>query len=168
MYKCTKKALTSRVYKVIANDVLEIHPKYVKWIQDLGIDFCGSLYDFGKLHKDIYKITNVSKYRSFQYRLLQRGIVTNIQLKRWKKRENDQCTFCAKQTEGVIHLFWECEIVKELWKELCTFVEKEYKINNLRMNVINVIFNDIAEGKRHIANFICLITKQYIYIGKDA
>ena len=44
-----------------------IHNKYMKWKQELGTDLCESLCDFGKSHLDIFRTTNVAKYRSFQY-----------------------------------------------------------------------------------------------------
>ena len=47
-----------------------INNKYIKWVQELGSGFCEDVFKFGELHQDIYKVTNVAKYRSFQYRLL--------------------------------------------------------------------------------------------------
>ena len=34
------------------------------------------------------------------------------------------------------------------------------------MNAKSIIFNELTEKKNHAANFICLITKQYIYKNK--
>ena len=76
-----------------------IHNKYMKWIQELGQDPFGSLHDFAQSHCKIYKVTNVTKYRSFQYRLLQRGLVTNIQLYKWDIVEDNLCTFCHQEVE---------------------------------------------------------------------
>ena len=74
------KHLSRKVYKFLAEDVMLIHNKYMKWRSILGEEFDIGLYDFGLLHKDIYTIMNVAKFRSFQYRLLQRGLVTNTLL----------------------------------------------------------------------------------------
>ena len=52
--------------------------------------------------KRIYSITNYSKLRSFQYRILCHGITTNIQLKRYKIKETNTCTFCHKEIETVV------------------------------------------------------------------
>ena len=32
------------------------------------------------------------------------------------------CTFCAKETETILHLYWECEHTKGIWKKGKTFV----------------------------------------------
>ena len=77
------ESFSSKVYKYLSDDIIAVHSKYLKWMQDLGTNFCESLVEFGRLHLNIYKVTNVTKYRSFQYRLLQRGLVANIQLQKW-------------------------------------------------------------------------------------
>ena len=60
--------LSRRVYTVISDDMLVMHYKYIKWRTELGNIYTDSLSEFCTSHKDIYKITNTSKYRSFQYR----------------------------------------------------------------------------------------------------
>ena len=113
-----QKSLSKKVYKFIGEDVMIIHNKYLKWRQDIGPDFDMGLVDFGSLHKDIYKLTNVPKYRSFHYRLLQRGLVTNIQLEKWGLKPSELCTFCGKEKETLTHMFYQCEIVSDLWRQV--------------------------------------------------
>ena len=55
------------VYRSFGGDSIDVHNKYIKWVHALGTDFCEGLLDFAKLHKEIYVVTNVAKYRSFQY-----------------------------------------------------------------------------------------------------
>ena len=43
---------------------------------------------FMRCFRDLYITTNITKYRSFQYRLLHRAIITNVQLYKWKKSDN--------------------------------------------------------------------------------
>ena len=89
---CRKK-----VYRFLSDDVMLIHSKYIKWRQEIGPDFCESLLDYGRMHQYGYTMTNVPKLRSFQYRLLQRGIITNIQLCRWGIVSNEKCSFCMEE-----------------------------------------------------------------------
>ena len=63
------KNVSNKVYRFLADDVLLIHSKYIKWIQELGSDFCDGICDFGQRHLDLYKVTNVTKYRNFQYQV---------------------------------------------------------------------------------------------------
>ena len=73
---------SQKVYQFLQEDVLIIQNKYVKWGQELSCPISDTLVEFGQHHKSLYAVTNVPKYRSFQYRLLQRALVTNIQLEK--------------------------------------------------------------------------------------
>ena len=95
--------LASRIYRYFTGDITMIHYKYVKWEKDLREEICGDIWEFGKLHKNIFKVTNVPKLRSFQYRLIQRGIVTNVQLCEWRIIPSNLCTFCHQEVETMLH-----------------------------------------------------------------
>ena len=62
--------LSQKVYNFLGDDVMLLHNKYIKWRSQLGEDYDESLYEFGRNHLNIYKLTNIPKCRSFQYRLL--------------------------------------------------------------------------------------------------
>ena len=49
--------------------------------------------------------TGVMKLRSFQYRLLCRGIVTNVHLKRWGIKNSDMCTFAMSCLSHILTCF---------------------------------------------------------------
>ena len=85
------KGVSSYIYKYLSGDEFILNNKYIKWIADLGPNFCESILDFAQLHSNIYRITNVAKYRSFQYKLLQRATITNIHLKEWNMLESELC-----------------------------------------------------------------------------
>ena len=167
-----KDSLAKRVYQFLAEDVMIIHNKYIKWRHEMGENFCEGLVDYGTKYRDIYKLTNVPKFRSFQYRLLQRGLVTNIQLKKWNIVVSELCTFCGTQKETVVHLFCQCKYVKILWDKLAKYLKERF---NLTLGVISdesIILNKIVPTqKNHVVNFICLLTKQFVYkqrcLGQD-
>ena len=100
----------------------------------------------------IYTITNVPKFRSFQYRLLMSTVITNIDLKNFKIRSNDLCTFCETERETVIHIFCECKYVRQLWSQIQ---------NNLLPNICLanhiIIFNDPTLNTKLLPNLIILL-----------
>ena len=147
------------------NDVLLLHNKYIKWRMDLE-EMKETLTEFGTMHKEVYKITNIPKYRSFQYRLMQRAIVTNIQLKEWGIKTSNLCSFCMEEVESITHLLYYCKEAKELWVKIIEWIMKEYNTGSTVINAITVMFNRISPIKYGVANFICLIVKQYIYKQK--
>ena len=163
MIAIPKSNLFKEIYKVNSSDVLRIHNKYLKWKGE--INMADGLIDFGNRHKEIYKLTNVPKYRSFQYRLLQRSLVTNVELKRWNIIESEECTFCRGAKETIIHLMCECGVVRELWRKLQEYCTNKYNVQPKIVNEL-IVFNRLVEPKYHVINFICLITKQYIYAQK--
>ena len=96
--------------------------------------------------KEIYRTTNVPKYRSFQYRLLHRAITLNIDIFRGKKRANHKCNEADKSYP---HIFIFCDMY-------------EFEDSEIEFNEFNVIFNGIVDNPRNIKHFLCLICKQYI------
>ena len=99
-----KSSLAGRVYRFLAEDAMLLHNKYIKWRSELGDSFCQGIREFSDYHKDIYRITNIPKYRSFQYRILQRAVVTNINLEKWGIIPSNACTFCRNQPETLLHI----------------------------------------------------------------
>ena len=116
---------------------------------------------------NIYKVTNVTKYRSFQYRIMQRGLVTNIQLFKWGLTETDSCSFCTQHQhqETMVHLFATCNVVEEIWSQFQIFVETRFNIPQAQLELTpsKIILNKILPRAGHVVNFLCLVTKQYIY-----
>ena len=161
--------VTKNVYGFLSDDIMLVHSKYVKWRSEVGPDFCEGLLDFGKAHMRIYKVTNNPKYRSFQYRLLQRGIITNIHLKKWGILGSDLCTFCKNVPETLVHLFCSCPVVFGLWLDIKKLLNEWYPRAEVCILESNIILNRIS--RLEVINFICLIVKQYVYqnrcLGKD-
>ena len=114
---------------------------------------------YRKLFENIYVATKITKYRDFQYRLLLHKIVINTDLFKWGKTENFKCQFCKTDDETLAHLFNECLIVKEIWDALVCLSKGTLEFNSPQ----DIIFNTVNDQTDHIVNFICILTKQYIY-----
>ena len=155
------KNVSSTIYNYIAGDAIIIHNKFLKWKMENQL--CGTLMDFREAHLDIYRVTNIPKYRSFQYRILQRGLVTNIQLQKWNITSTDLCTFCAQERETMSHLFFECDKVQEIWTQLIEWLQTRFLLRDQIVNPQAILLNRMVEKRNHAINFICLLTKQYIY-----
>ena len=154
-----RKDLSSFAYKFL------IKPKtqcslISRWSKELNKEV---QYDqLSRCFREVFLTTNIPKYRSFQFRLLHRAIVTNIHLHRWGKLDSNLCSFCGKEPETYSHLFVLCDNIKQLWIGL----EREmYKFNDQDINfgVDAVLNNKLVPNPRNVKNFICLLFKQYIY-----
>ena len=74
-----------------------------------------------------HSATTVMKYRSFQYRLIMRAVITNVHLQRWGIIETDACTFCQAEVETYRHLFSECPAVQDIWQETEDLCKKHHQ-----------------------------------------
>ena len=123
--------------------------------------------EFIKKLRNIKTITNNPKLRSFQYRLLNFAIITNIQLQKWKIKPSNVCTLCGLESESIEHLFFYCQYASVLLSEVKKMVAEYHKEETtLDINVTTVLFNEIHKKPAHLANFILLVAKYLIYSCK--
>ena len=113
----------------------------------------------------IYRVTNVPRLRSFQYRLMQCGITTNVQLEKWELFPTNLCYYCKKEKETLVHLFCECTEIRPIWYEIFMWLQGQYSVQQLNTSNEAIIFNQIC-NKGSVANFVCLLFKQYVYKQK--
>lgn len=149
------------MYSDLVFDECIVTSKHNRWERIFSEDIPEK--EFQDTFKALYKITIVTTYRDFQYRLLTHAIVTNRSLKIWKIRETDLCTFCNLEVETYTHLFYHCEIIFPLWDNLIHILRQRYQISDLELSVKNIIFNLVHHKENHIYNFIILIFKKLIY-----
>ena len=132
---------SKQAYNILNEETVNITAKSIKWEKDLECEI-----DLIKALKNVRRTTIIPKYRSFMYRLLQRAVVTNIHLKHWKIKDSDLCSFCGEKRETYLHLFWECQVVQNLWKEI-----HEYCQNNFEGEMI-LQKDKILMGKSQVTN----------------
>ena len=146
--------------KTLNNHGYDLTPRIVKWIDEFEDDF--SEDELKIAFSNITRVTNCIKYRDFQYRLLNRAIITNIHLVHWKMRANNLCTFCNMYKESYAHLFVKCSEIQPIWKAAEQIVTL-YTNKPCVWNVRNIICNTVTTPASSIGNLICVICKQYIY-----
>ena len=75
--------------------------------------------------KEIYihpqKVSLDCNVRSFQYKVLNNVRYLNKRLFIFGKSPSSLCSFCKQANETILHLFYECNITKELWNRLDLF-----------------------------------------------
>ena len=154
------KQVSRHIYKRINGDPSRGCSKIAKWNQEIGTTW--GREEFDSLCKDIKIWSNYTKIKDFQYRLLQRALITNIQLQKWKIKESNMCTFCQKHPETVKHLLMECVESKDLWSKFAEYCHTTYN-KQLDITYSDIISNHFTNPKRHIINTLGLFLKQYIY-----
>ena len=112
--------------------------------------------------KNIYQVTDIVKFREFQYRLLHNKIFCNDVLVHWGKVSSNVCNLCNLKKQNIQHLMYECDVVKGIWEKVQTFLSNNSI--NFQLSFENILFNNVVVGRpAHIASFLVLVTKQYIF-----
>ena len=110
-----------------------------------------TLEEFVTNFKKIYYVTNCTRYRNFQYRLLVFNIYTNDRLFYWKLTDLQDCSICGRAKDNLIHMLVKCHIVARFWSDQRTYLQNKYSIV-IRLTPGNIIFNNIS--KDNLINFI--------------
>lgn len=132
--------------------------KAKKLQEDLGIDKDEDLQNVFLLP---HKITKETYLRSFQYKILNYIICTNLFLRQMKIINYDYCERCKSETENLYHMLFDCELIKGFWKDLENFW-KLHTHESIQLN-LKVIFVGYLEERKYLLNYIILLSKSYIY-----
>ena len=104
-----------------------------------------------------------TKARMFQYKVLHNTLYVNKMLFKFGKVISPQCSFCKLHEETVMHLFYNCLIVKRIWNQLKSILANDlnFSISMLQSAIFG--FWDLDTNERLILNHLLLIFKIYSY-----
>ena len=108
-------------------------------------------------------VTLDSYFRSFQYKILNNVLYLNEKLLRFENRRHLFVFSCKLSDETVFHLFYECNIILNLWNELVLFFENEFTLFDLTPPAAFLGFLNVDSELLLIQNHLLLIFKIYIY-----
>ena len=113
----------------------------------------------------IYKCTLNSKLRDFQFRLLHNAVITNTRLRQWGIVEDENCTFCRRSPESILHLLIECHYSTQLGNSLFDYIEEIAGIS-IKPTKAEFFLGILDGDLSHFYNNIMIIGKQYIYASR--
>jgi len=150
------------VYQTIMEHVAQEPLKcYAKWadVFDEDLNWC-------LIHQNVFKISNNPKLQYFQFKFTHFLIPTNTFLVKIAQKDSNVCFFCQSYPEKLLHLFWECEKVKQLWIEISTWLNTKLQSHNqVRFNLFVVCFGLLDEPKC-LTSIITLLGKKFIFNQK--
>lgn len=165
----TVKSTKSFYMNLIENKNL-MRKNYQKWRDKLGADVVLTYEQYMDCFKNLFKLSVLPKYQSFQYRFLHRAIFLNKQLKIWKLSDTDRCTLCEDNYETIDHFFYECVEIKRFWTAFTSWFEclTDTEIN---LTHSNIMFNNVETDRHETSlNMFIMIPKQFLFsercIGK--
>ena len=105
---------------------------------------------------------------SFQYKILNNVLYLSKKLFTFRKSTSLLCPFCKLSDETVLHLFYECNIILNLWNELVLFFENEFTLFDLTPQAAFLGFLNVDSELLLIQNHLLLIFKIYIYNSRKS
>ena len=86
----------------------------------------------------------------------------------FRKSTSPLCPFCKLSDETVLHLFYECNIILNLWNELVLFFENEFTLFDLTPQAAFIGFLNVDSELLFIQNHLLLIFKIYVYNSRKS
>jgi hypothetical protein len=106
-----------------------------------------------------------TKLRMFQWNILHRVLVTNKKLAMYGILNTNVCTFCQCHEETLLHLFYECKFVKNLWKELFQCLHPNILMQK-ELDPKEILFGILGFGDNQLINLIVILCKRFIYVNR--
>ena len=158
---CTHEKISRAMYKQLNKDDSTVSKTARYWNSKLTeFDFSIHIKSF----QNIYRVTNTTKYRNFQYRLLHNKIFCNNVLFHWHKVNTQACDFCPHLKQDIVHLLCKCPRVEPIWKN----IKVVFKYSILDWSDTSLIYNLVHPKVAHVINFIVLVVKFAIFRCKCA
>jgi hypothetical protein len=132
-----------------------------QWHTDLGVTW--EFNEWKRVYESNKKALISSKLRSFNYRYLHRTLVFNKLLFKIGKVESSQCTFCNEHEESFVHLFAECRVTENCFKELQEWLLSEGTIVTKQQFLLDYQLNSEQELFRMK---ICILFRHFLYTCK--
>ena len=137
-----------------------------KWQQDIDTD---QKVNWKAVYQLASHCTKSSKLIVFNFKFLHRRLSTNSFLHKLGFTDSEKCTFCLKETEHLLHLFWTCEKTQSFWNSLFSWLQSgriiEKDSRSLEADAALGLRPDNSKYELQI-NFCFLIAKYFIWICK--
>ena len=75
-------------------------------------------------------------------------------------KETQLCNVCDETKQTMLHLFWECCIVKSLWHEMVEILKDKYNVELLILAQYIILGSYILD---YSINLFIVLIKYYIY-----
>ena len=157
---CGLNKLTSKEFYLILVEANTVKPTAQDYFENL---FETSQFNWKKIYFLIRNTTLDTKARMFQYKVLHNILYANKMLFKFGKVTSPRCSFCKLHDETIMHLFYDCLIVKKLWNQLKSILSNNHNFSISTPQSAIFGFWDLDTNEHLILNHLLLIFKMYIY-----
>ena len=130
-------------------------------------EFEGFSFEWKNIYLLPRKVTIDSSLRNFQYKILNNVLFLNKMLQKFGIVNSSVCSFCKQEDETILHLYYHCNVTKDLWSKLKNLVSRSLAIPDITPQSAIFGFHDIHNTDFIIINHLLLIFKWYVYKLRD-
>ena len=161
------KKPSNLTYKILVATKSEApETSQAKWHEDCDLE--KGEFDWKRAFQSTKICTKSTKLIIFQFKFLHRRLPTNSFLYKINVKDSDRCSFCEKETETLLHLFWHCNQTTRFWESFFKWLQTSLctqKGNKLDMTIALGLKPDTSNAKLQI-NFSCLMSRYCIWVCK--
>ena len=126
----------------------------------LGIEYWNNCYRLTK------SIDFNNRLKWFHYQVVRGCLKTNSIVSKFNHNVTEQCTFCNRGRETILHLFWECDVTKTFINDTHNAMNIKTIENNRLLNRKEFLFGVSNETMHSWMNYYALHLKYYIWIAR--
>lgn len=162
LLKETKKKISKIFYVKYIKSLTEVPAKARKrWEESIETEI--SEETLSQAFKTSHNTTRNTKLITLQYKLLHRITTTNSKLYKFKLLETELCSFCGETKETIIHLFYFCSQIRNLWIQLNDLIIAKLNVSILDTKTVFLGYCLVTDPYNKTINLLILLLKQYIY-----
>ena len=139
-----KDLRTKKIYKIYQNQQIFTPTCIAKWNEELGAD-----------------VQKWDTQWDIQFRILHRIIPHGTLLYKMKLITHDICTLCYSEPDTILHRFFECIVIANLWREVENWWN-DITINETDLRLYDCIYGLLNQNDERL-NFIILLVKYHIH-----
>ena len=124
--------------------------------------FVNDVLEWKEIYSLPFRTSLDTKSREFQYKLLNRCLVTNSFLNKIGIIPSPACSFCGEMNESLEHFFICCRYTKDFWAEVIKWFDNQgVKIEHLSDK--DIMFGILRCEDELFINHTLITAKQYLY-----
>ena len=124
------------------------------------------IYFWDDCYKKVKDLFYDNKLKIFYYNIVRGTLSTNRIIGKFKRNIPQTCTFCHREIETIIHLFWECQHAQTFYETTNRLVFDRYPIFESNPDRKQFLFGLRNEPIFSPGNFYIILLKRFVWIAR--